>query len=257
MKKTVSLLLAVCMCLSVGVMLTSCGGGEHTHTYKTEWSKDAAHHWHACEGEACTEVADKAEHAWNDGEVTTPPTAEANGVKTVTCTVCGQTKTETLEYVPDTTVTQEEWRSALAKENFYNVTLLYSDYRYNEESENAKLSYTTQYEYDGDLMRNDGSKAEENSGDMDTEEVFGMVGRALEHYADAAYDEEAQQYFLMLYDDYYEMMFGFIYRFADGKLTHFEFHFLQNGTTDEMYKSRWMEWKFSNYGTTVITESTE
>ena len=73
MKKLVSLLLTVCMCLSVVVMLTACddeeqtptndeqtsaageeqtsaAGEEHTHTYKTEWTTDATHHWHACEG---------------------------------------------------------------------------------------------------------------------------------------------------------------------------------------------------------------
>ncbi len=101
MKKLVSLLLAVCMCLSVGVMLTACGDKEHTHTYKTEWSKDATHHWHACEGEDCTEVSDKAEHTWNDGEITTEATAEADGVKTFTCAVCGQTKTETVSITDD------------------------------------------------------------------------------------------------------------------------------------------------------------
>lgn len=250
MKKLVSLLLAVCICLSVGVMLTACG---HEHTYETEWSKDATHHWHACEGEDCTDVADKAEHTWNEGEITTPATTEAKGVKTYTCTVCSQTKTEEFEYVPDHTVSEEEWKSALAKENFYNVTLLYNDYRYNEETDSAENVYTTQFEYDGELMRNDGSRIRENSGDMDTEEVSNIIGRGLEHYAAAEYDEEAQQYFLMLEDDYYEMMFGFIYQFTDGKLTRFEFHFLEDGTADEMYKTEWRELAFSNYGTTEIT----
>ncbi len=35
-------------------------------------------------------------HAWNDGEVTTEPTCTAAGVKTYTCTKCGETKTETI-----------------------------------------------------------------------------------------------------------------------------------------------------------------
>ena len=99
MKKLVSLLLAVCMCLSVGVMLTACGDEEHTHTYKTEWAKDATYHWHACEDENCTDVGDKAEHVWDEGAITKEATAEADGVKTFTCTVCGETKTEVVEYV--------------------------------------------------------------------------------------------------------------------------------------------------------------
>lgn len=113
MKKTVSLLLAVCMCLSIGMLLTSCG---HKHTYETEWSKDETHHWYACEGEDCTDVADKAEHTWNDGEVTVEPTAEADGVKTFTCTICGQTKTEPVSFVMDRTIANRVY-SLLGEEN--------------------------------------------------------------------------------------------------------------------------------------------
>ena len=153
---------------------------------------------------------------------------------------------------PSTTVTDEEWRAALKKDLFYNVTLDYSEYRYNDESGSGELSFTTRLEYDGANMRNDGSEISENSGDMDTEEVFSVVGRGLEHFDKAEYDEEAQRYFVMLYDDYYEMMFGLIYKFTDGKLTHFELHFLPDGTKDEMYKVQWMEWKFSGYGTTEV-----
>lgn len=110
MKKLVSLLLAVCMCLSVGVMLTACG---HEHTYQTEWSKNTTHHWHACEGEDCAEVSDKAEHTWDDGAITTEATKDTQGVKTFTCTTCSQTKTERVEYVAKATVTAEEWVTAL------------------------------------------------------------------------------------------------------------------------------------------------
>ena len=66
MKKLVSLLLAVCMCLSIGIVLTACDE-EHTHTYKTEWAKNTTHHWHECEGTDCTDVSDKAEHSFTDG----------------------------------------------------------------------------------------------------------------------------------------------------------------------------------------------
>lgn len=36
-------------------------------------------------------------HTWNGGEITTQPTCSAEGVRTYTCTVCGQTKTEAAE----------------------------------------------------------------------------------------------------------------------------------------------------------------
>ena len=35
-------------------------------------------------------------HSWDDGVVTTPPTEEAEGVKTYTCTTCSTTKTESI-----------------------------------------------------------------------------------------------------------------------------------------------------------------
>lgn len=73
----------------------SSSGSSHSHSYADAWSHDATHHWHAstCGHEV---VSDKAEHTWNDGEVTTAATCGAAGVKTFTCTVCGATKTEAI-----------------------------------------------------------------------------------------------------------------------------------------------------------------
>lgn len=42
-------------------------------------------------------VTEKAGHVWNEGEVTTAPTCTEEGVKTFTCTVCGETKEEVLK----------------------------------------------------------------------------------------------------------------------------------------------------------------
>ena len=64
------------------------------HAWDTEWSKDNDHHWHECNNANCDAVKDKAEHSWDDGEVTTSPTCTAAGVKTYTCTACSATKTE-------------------------------------------------------------------------------------------------------------------------------------------------------------------
>lgn len=113
MKQILSTLLAACMCFSVGLVLTACG---HEHTYQTEWFKDASHHWYLCEGEGCTETSGKAEHTWNDGEITTPATVQEDGVKTFACTVCGQTKTESIQLT--TTVTKEEWLSNFTIDNY-------------------------------------------------------------------------------------------------------------------------------------------
>lgn len=37
-------------------------------------------------------------HKWNSGKVTTQPTCKKDGVKTYTCTVCGENKTETIKH---------------------------------------------------------------------------------------------------------------------------------------------------------------
>lgn len=63
--------------------------GEHTWG---EWSKvDDTNHKRTCS--VCQE-AETAAHTWNGGEITTEPTTTTEGVKTYTCTACGDTKTE-------------------------------------------------------------------------------------------------------------------------------------------------------------------
>lgn len=71
----------------------------HTHKPSSEWSKDVNTHWHNCtanDGERMNEAA----HTWNGGAVTTPPTHTQDGVKTYTCSVCSQTKTEAIPKLP-------------------------------------------------------------------------------------------------------------------------------------------------------------
>ena len=71
-------------------------GGYAAHVYDTtKWvngDSDKDHHWHECT--KCHEKKDLTEHTWDDGEVTTPATCTADGVKTLTCTACSATKTE-------------------------------------------------------------------------------------------------------------------------------------------------------------------
>lgn len=67
------------------------------HDYSKDWSKDETNHWHECN--RCGDKKDEAAHVWDDGKVTKQPTDTENGVKTFTCTTCGQTKTEALVQV--------------------------------------------------------------------------------------------------------------------------------------------------------------
>lgn len=122
MKKLLTTVIAISLCLSAGLLLSSCEEG-HTHSYKTEWTTDATHHWHECEGENCLIPADRAEHTWDEGEITTDATADKKGEKTFTCTVCSAERTEDVDFEG---VTEEAWQESIAEQKFDNVTVNYS-----------------------------------------------------------------------------------------------------------------------------------
>ena len=70
------------------------GGGEHTHSYGSDWKNDADNHWHEC---SCGDKKDVAAHTASDWIIDTPATATTNGTKHKECTVCGYTMaTETI-----------------------------------------------------------------------------------------------------------------------------------------------------------------
>ena len=91
------------------------------HDFTGEYSKDETGHWHVCAREgcevtdnklahtfdtknceqdatctACAYVKPAGQHAWNTGVITKAANCTADGVKTYTCTSCGDTKTETI-----------------------------------------------------------------------------------------------------------------------------------------------------------------
>ncbi len=71
----------------------------HTHNWSTAWGQSATHHWHNCTADGCT-VTDNSQkdgyaaHTWDSETVIMQPTCKDYGVKTYTCAVCGDTKTE-------------------------------------------------------------------------------------------------------------------------------------------------------------------
>ena len=71
----------------------------------TEPGKTEGKHCSVCNAiiVAQTEIPAKG-HSWNEGEITTSPTCENAGVKTYTCTVCNETKTEALDATGHTPV---------------------------------------------------------------------------------------------------------------------------------------------------------
>ena len=76
--------------------------GSHTHSYKdvvtapTCTEKGYTTHTCACGDSYVDTYVDALGHAWDEGKVTKEPTETETGVKTFTCTRCGETKTETI-----------------------------------------------------------------------------------------------------------------------------------------------------------------
>ena len=74
----------------------------HEHSYKavvtapTCTAKGYTTHTCACGDSYVDTYVDALGHAWDEGKVTKEPTETETGVKTFTCTRCGETKTETI-----------------------------------------------------------------------------------------------------------------------------------------------------------------
>ena len=77
-------------------------GGEHTHSYGSEWKNDADNHWHEC---SCGDKKDTAVHTAGEWIIDTPAAAETDGTKHKECTVCGYTMTT--EAIPATGIPTE------------------------------------------------------------------------------------------------------------------------------------------------------
>ena len=97
---------------SEGVKTFSCACGETRtetiaktaeHSYSTWQKHNDIQHKKACE---CGDTV-YADHTWNGGEITTQPTQDSEGVKTYSCTECGETRTESVDKLPTVTDTPD------------------------------------------------------------------------------------------------------------------------------------------------------
>ena len=86
--------IALMFVLSLSV-LTACN--KNKHNFSSEWKNDEQYHWHECMTKKHNDMADKADHTFNEGVVTTPATETSEGVLTLTCTVCGFQKTKPID----------------------------------------------------------------------------------------------------------------------------------------------------------------
>ena len=96
-----------CVCGATGTATFKHGEkNPNNHTGQLgNWQTNTDEHWkvYSC----CQAQSDKAAHAWNEGEVTTPATCTTPGEKTYTCTACSATKKETIPatgHTPDAAV---------------------------------------------------------------------------------------------------------------------------------------------------------
>ena len=84
----------VCSYTMATETIPATGGGEHTHSYGSDWKYDVDNHWHEC---SCGDKADKAAHTAGEWIIDTPATATTSGSKHKECTVCSYTMaTETI-----------------------------------------------------------------------------------------------------------------------------------------------------------------
>ncbi len=111
-RKLFTTMLAVAMTASMATAIAGCDndGGEHTHTYATEWTVDNTHHWKVATCEHATEVSEKAEHTWGTDDK---------------CTVCQKEKGENGD-LQEGEVTKEEWNLSIDSALFNNVTFHYN-----------------------------------------------------------------------------------------------------------------------------------
>ncbi len=115
MRKLLTIMLALVMSLSITMLFVACEDEvvpqdpAHVHTYATEWTSDATHHWRKATCEHTEEISDKAEHSYGE-----------NGK----CTVCQKEKPATSD---DSAykVTAEQWTTKFnALSNMSNVRIV-------------------------------------------------------------------------------------------------------------------------------------
>ena len=99
-------------CTVCGAIKTeSVSADTEAHTFSTDWSSDANYHWHAATCGHTILKSEQSVHTWNNGVVTTEPTHTEAGVKTYTCTVCGQTKEEVVPANSEAHTFSTDWSS--------------------------------------------------------------------------------------------------------------------------------------------------
>ena len=125
------LAIALMFVLSLSV-LTACN--KNKHEFSSEWKFDETNHWHECTTKEHSDVADKVDHTFDEGVITTPPTEAAEGVKTLTCTVCGYQTTQSVPQLGHT-FDMDNWKFD-AQTHWHPATCAHTDLK-KDEAEHA------------------------------------------------------------------------------------------------------------------------
>ena len=128
-RKTFIAILAIAMVLVLSLaVLTACNNKKHD--FSSKWEYDETSHWHECMTKKHSDVADKADHTFDEGVITTPSTEDATGVKTLTCTVCGYQKTESVPQLGHT-FDMDSWKYD-AQKHWHPATCAHTDLKKDE-----------------------------------------------------------------------------------------------------------------------------
>ena len=73
----------------------------HVHTYSTDWTRDATHHWHASTCGHTEEISGKAVHVFGNWTVTKDPTDTQAGRNERTCKYCAYVDSVVLQPAPE------------------------------------------------------------------------------------------------------------------------------------------------------------
>ena len=88
--------------VSISIAILSCSQEVHTHTYSTEWTRDASGHWHIATC-GCEDLEVKKNvHTFGKWEVTKEATEEAEGSRERSCSICEYKATEAIEKLAHT-----------------------------------------------------------------------------------------------------------------------------------------------------------
>ncbi len=88
----------------------------HEHVAIEEWISNSTMHWHACTGKDCSEKLDSSDHVWDEGTVTKEALSGVEGEMRYVCTVCQNTKNESIPALPEK-MSEEEWAEIFVFDN--------------------------------------------------------------------------------------------------------------------------------------------